>query len=82
VGKVVTETSKEPNKTYLITASGNPYQIFCYFPPNVKWTDNLSKADYYLSTTRDDKEKIKMPFKSLDRVAREGVTLNYVYRLK
>jgi hypothetical protein len=82
VGRVAGETSKYPNKVYLLNASGNPYQIFCYFPPNLKWTDDLSKADYYLSTTRDDKEKISIPFKSLDRVTREGVTLNYVYRLK
>ena len=82
VGRVTDETSKNPNKVFLVNASGNPYQVFCYFPPNLKWTDDLSKADYYLSITRDDKEKISVPFKSLTQVKREGVTLNYVYRLK
>ncbi len=82
VALVTAETSKNPSKEYLINSSGNPYQVFCYFPPNLKWTDNLSKADYYISTSRDDKQKIVIPFKSLTEVNREGATLNYVYRLK
>lgn len=82
VGKVVEETSKNPSREYLVNASGNPYQVFCYFPPNLKWTDDMTQADYYLSTTRDEREKIKVPYKSLERVVREGVTLNYVYHLK
>jgi hypothetical protein len=48
--------TKDPNKTYKVTGSGNSYQIFYYFTPNMKWVDNLKDADYYISYTRDNKQ--------------------------
>ncbi len=82
VAHVRKETDRDPAKTYWVNASGNPYQVFYYFPPNLKWTDDITLADYYLSTSRDGREKINLPFKDLYRLTREGVTLNYDYRLK
>ncbi len=66
----------------LINASGNSYQVACYFDDRLAWTDDLKKADYYLSTTRDDKDKLVDASKIVYVVKREGVPLNYVFKLK
>jgi hypothetical protein len=73
---------KDPNKTVKVTGSGNPYQIFYYFTPNMKWVDNLKDADYYISYTRDNKQTLVDPFKLIHVVQREGVPLNYIFKLK
>lgn len=65
-----------------ITGAGNPYQIFYYFTPDEKWTDGIKDADYFLSTTRDDKHLAASPFKVIHVVEREGVPLNYIFKLK
>jgi len=74
--------TKDPNKTYKVTGSGNPYQIFYYFTPNMKWVDNLKDADYYLSYTRDNKQAAVDSSKVIHVVEREGVQLNYIFKLK
>lgn len=68
-------------RTYKITGSGNSYQIFYYFSGNMKWVDKIQDADYYLSTTRDDKHKRVDPAKKIHVIEREGVPLNYVFKL-
>ena len=73
---------KDPKKIYKIYGSGNPYQIFYYFTPNMHWTDHLQDADYYLSYTRDDKQNLADPFKVIHVIEREGVPLNYIFKLK
>jgi hypothetical protein len=73
---------KDSGRIYKVTGSGNPYQIFYYFPENVKWVDNLRDADYFISTTRDNKQKAADPFQVIHVVEREGVPLSYVFKLK
>ncbi len=72
----------KPDRTYKINGSGNSYQIFCYFTPNMKWVDDPQKADYYLSFTRDNKQKLAGQSPVLHVVQREGVPLNYVFDMK
>ena len=72
----------DPQKTYKITGSGNSYQIFYYFTPNMKWVDELKDADYYISYTRDNKQTLVDPSKVIHVVEREGVPLNYIFKLK
>jgi hypothetical protein len=72
----------DPKKIYKITGSGNSYQIFYYFTPNMKWVDNLKDADYYISYTRDNKQNAVDPSKVIHVVEREGVPLNYIFKLK
>jgi hypothetical protein len=72
----------DPARTYRVTGSGNPYQIFYYFPPNVEWTGDLAQADYFLSTTRDNKHLAGLPYLPLHVVEREGVPLCYIFRVK
>lgn len=72
----------DPKKVYQINSSGNSYQVFPYFNERMKWTDNLKDADYYLSTTRDGKDKLVDFSKTVHIVAREGVPLCYVFKLK
>jgi hypothetical protein len=73
---------KDPNKIVKVSGSGNPYQIFYYFTPNLKWVDNPQDADYYLSYTRDNKQTLVDPFKVIHVIQREGVPLNYIFKLK
>jgi hypothetical protein len=72
----------DPKKIYKVTGSGNSYQIFYYFTPNMKWVDNLKEADYYISYTRDNKQALAGKAPAIHTVEREGVPLNYVYKLK
>jgi len=72
----------DPHRSYKINGSGNPYQIFYYFTPNMKWVDNPKDADYYISYTRDDKQLLADPSKIIHVVEREGVPLNYIFKLK
>jgi hypothetical protein len=69
-------------KPILINASGNSYQLACYFNEGLAWTDDIKKADYYLSTTRDGKDKLVDPSKVVHVVKREGVPLCYVFKLR
>jgi hypothetical protein len=69
-------------KPILINASGNSYQLACYFNEGLAWTDDIKKADYYLSTTRDGKDKLVDKSKIVYVVKREGVPLCYVFKLK
>jgi len=72
---------KDQSKTFRINGSGNSYQIDYDFTNQMLWTDDLKKADYYLSTTRDDKQKLVDASKVIHIVQREGVPLNYVFKL-
>ena len=72
----------DPKKIYKVTGSGNSYQIFYYFTPNMKWVDDLKDADYYISYTRDNKQTVADPSKVIHVVEREGVPLNYIFKLK
>lgn len=76
------DTAQDGRKTYKVTGSGNPYQIFYYFPNNFKWVDDLKDADFYVSYTRDGKHLAVDPSKVIHVVEREGVPLNYVFKLK
>jgi hypothetical protein len=73
---------KDSKRVYRIAGSGNSYQIFYFFSENMKWVDGLKGADYYLSTTRDDRQKAVDPSKVIHVVDREGVPLCYVFKLK
>ena len=57
VEAVEAHTAGTVQKPILINASGNSYQLACYFNEGLAWTDDINKADYYLSTTRDGKDK-------------------------
>lgn len=72
----------DPKKTYLINSSGNNYQVFPYLNERMKWTDNLKDADYYLSTTRDGKDKLADSSKAIHTIERETVPLCYVFKLR
>lgn len=72
----------DPKKTYKVNGSGNSYQIFYYFTPNMKWVDNIKDADYYISYGRDHKQDLADPLKLIHLVEKEGVPLNYIYKLK
>jgi hypothetical protein len=72
----------DPKKIYKVTGSGNSYQIFYYFTPNMKWVDELKVADYYISYTRDNKQALVDPSKVIHVVEREGVPLNDIFKLK
>lgn len=72
----------DPKKIYKVTGSGNSYQIFYYFTPNMKWVDDLKDADYFISYTRDNKQTAVDPSKVIHVVEREGVPLNYIFKLK
>ncbi len=74
----------DPKKTYKVTGSGNSYQIFYYFTPNMKWVDKekIKEADFYISYTRDNLQAEAAPSKVIHVVEREGVPLNYVFKLK
>ncbi len=73
---------QDSKKTYKITGTGSPYQIFYYFSENMKWVDDLKNADYSLSYTRDHKQESVDPSKVVHVVEREGVPLCYVFKLK
>ena len=79
---VETQEPTNGKKPILINASGNSYQLVCYFDDGLAWTDDISKADYYLSTTRGGKDKLVDASKIVHIVEREGVPLNYVFKLK
>ncbi len=68
--------------TVKVTCSGNPYQLLDCLAPNMKWTDELNDADYYLSTTRDNKDKLAGSAPVVHVVQREGIPLCYVFKLK
>ncbi len=72
----------DPKKIYQINSSGNSYQVLPYFNDQMKWTDNLKDADYYISTTRDGKDKRGNPFKVVLVIEREGAPLCYVFKMK
>jgi hypothetical protein len=72
----------DPKKVYQINSSGNSYQVLPYFNEQMKWSDSLNDADYYLSTTRDGKDKLLDSSKVVDVVEREGVPLCYVFKLR
>lgn len=72
----------DPKKVYQINSSGNNYQVFPYLNEQMKWTDSLKDADYYLSTTRDGKDKIVDSSKIVHIIEREGVPLCYVFKFK
>ncbi len=72
----------DPKKIYSINSSANPYQVYPYLNDQMKWTDNLKDADYYLSTTRDGKDKLAGNAAITHVVEREGVPLCYVFKLK
>ena len=74
--------TKDKAGIYKITGNGNPYQIFYYFPKNIEWVDDIKNADYYLSTTRDNKHLLAGSAPVIHIVEREGVPLNYVFKLK
>jgi hypothetical protein len=73
--------AKDPNRIYKVNGSGNAYQIAYYFPPNMAWSD-FKDADYYLSCTRDGKHKLADASKVIHKIEREGVPLNYIFKLK
>jgi hypothetical protein len=73
---------KDQKRIYKIHGSGNPYQIFYYFTGNMKWVDNIKDADYYLSTTRDKKHLLAGSAPVIHVAEREGVPLNYVFKMK
>jgi hypothetical protein len=79
---VETQEPANGKKPILINASGNSYQLACYFDDRQVWTDDLTKADYYLSTTRDGKDRRVDASKIVHIVEREGVPLNYIFKLK
>jgi hypothetical protein len=79
---VQTQEPADRKKPILLNANGNSYQLACYFDDRLGWTDDLTKADYYLSTTRDGKDKLVDASKIVHIVEREGVPLNYVFKLK
>jgi hypothetical protein len=73
--------AKDPSKIYKVNGSGNAYQIAYYFAPNMLWSD-LKDADYYLSCTRDGKHRLVDASKIIHKIEREGVPLNYIFKLK
>lgn len=72
----------DPKKVYQINSSGNNYQVLPYLNERMVWTDNLKDADYYLSTTRDGKDKRVDSSKIVYAVQRENVPLCYVFKVK
>jgi hypothetical protein len=72
----------DPKKPCLINASANPYQVYPYLNEQMKWTDQLKDADYYLSTTRDRKDKLAGTSPIAHVVERESVPLCYVFKLQ
>ncbi|HVM32885.1 MAG TPA: hypothetical protein VMU88_07105 [bacterium] len=75
-------TPGNANQPVTLTASGNSYQLAPYCPNNFHWTDDRAQADYYLTTTRDGKDKLEDPSKIVHVVEREGVPLCYVFKLR
>ncbi len=73
---------KDPSKTYKIAGNCNSYQLLFYASPNMVWTEDRKDADYYLATTRDDRYQTVNPFRAVHVVAREGVPLSYVFKLR
>jgi hypothetical protein len=73
---------KDASKTYRIAGNCNSYQLLFYASPKMVWTESLKDADYYLATTRDDKYQTVDPFRAVHVVAREGVPLSYVFKLR
>ncbi len=76
--------TQDSNRIYTVTGSGNSYQIFCYFKPNLRWVEmkDLKDADYYISYTRGEKDLLVDKSKVIHAVEREGVPLNYIFKLK
>jgi hypothetical protein len=72
----------DASKTYRIAGNCNSYQLLFYASPNMVWTENRKDADYYLATTRDDRYRTVNPFRAVHVVAREGVPLSYVFKLR
>jgi hypothetical protein len=72
----------DPKKVYQIFSSANPYQVYPYLNEQMKWTDHLEGADYYLSTTRDGKDKLAGNAPIAHVVERESIPLCYVFKLK
>jgi hypothetical protein len=73
--------AKDPKRILKVNGSGNAYQIAYYFAPNMRWS-GFEDADYYLSCTRDEKHKRAEASKIIHVVEREGVPLNYVFKLR
>jgi hypothetical protein len=72
----------DPKKVYLINTGGNDYQVFPYLNKRMNWTDSRKDADFYISTTRDGKDKLADPSKIVHVVEREGIPLCYVFKLR
>jgi hypothetical protein len=71
---------KDPNRQYKVHATANKMQSIVYFPPNVKFSE-LADADYFLSITRWNMHQ-RVQAEPLHVIKRQGVPLNYIYKLK
>jgi hypothetical protein len=69
----------DQNRKYCVHSTANPFQSWIFFPGNMQWCPE--NAEYNMSITRWNLNRSdgRQP---LYVVTREGVPLNYVYRMK
>jgi len=68
-------------QTVALHTRGNAFSSVYYFKPGMLWKP-FEEAEYYLSFTRWHENERAGNIKPLHVVMREGVPLNYIYRLK
>jgi hypothetical protein len=70
----------DPSREYRVHATANKTQSILYFPSNVKFSE-FADADYYVSIARWDLHR-RVQAEPLHVIERQGVPLNYIYKLK
>lgn len=76
------ENEIDLSRSYKINTCGHPVSSYYYFSEKMKWVEKLEEADYFICYTRFNQHKLVPESKTIYTVAREGVPLNFVKKLK
>lgn len=70
------------DRKYLVATCANAAQSSYYFPSNVQWAKYLHEADYFICYSRNNSHLEADQSKLIHTINRQGIPLNFIYKLK
>lgn len=76
------ENEIDSTKEYNIKTCAHPMQSVFYFEDNMNWVNDMTDANYYVCYDRSDENLLVDQSKLIHTVNRQGIAINYIYKLK